>query len=221
MSTLGDLWTMVGAQYLSPGGVIALAQQHDTLATGQGYARPANVREPRSWDTGTRATAADVNAWETWYNDAAGRGGLPQTAVFAEQVATGTPWNTLLTNARTRNAPTAVQAYFSIASDAWNSMRTSVQPALLADSIRSTITEAERAIQAWWFRRLGGESGTPAAFPRGDGAGGGGMQPIAPPSTPATPATSQGIGLNGDTALKALGLYIGYKIISKGRRGRR
>lgn len=221
MSDLSDLWAMVTPGYINTSGVIALAAQHDTLATGQGYPRPPNVRDPRSWDA-PRATSDDVTAWESWYNGVAARGGLPPTTALSQTAATGTPWATLLNTAQTRTAPAPVVAYLTTAGDAWTRMRGSVQPALLASQITAAVTQAETNIQAWWFRALGGATGAALSFTRGDGtpvANGSQMTPIGGPTSPVT--VTAGNNDTAEMALKAIGLYLGFRLLTRGRRGRR
>lgn len=222
MTVLRDLWAMVGPGYITTTGVIALASQHDTVATSLGYPRPASVRAPTTWDN-PRATSDDVGAWEDWYNSVAARAGLPPTSILEGNAATGTPWGTLRETARSRGVVTPVQNYFTVAADAWQTMVSSVQATVLpamADNIRRVITEAERALQAWWFTRLGGASGTPQPFPRGDGPA---MQPVAPPPGGTTPSNSGGtiLGIDGDTVIKAAVAYLAFRALTKGRRGGR
>lgn len=223
MSSIRDLWNLVSLRYVTPAGVIAVAQLHDTLATAQGYARPSNVREPRTWDTGTRATGDEVEAWSTWYNDAATRGGLPTTSVIEGNAATGRTWSDLLTLARSRGVVVPVQAFFSTAAASWQTMfdsarDPSLNPGAIAAQVQRTVEEAERAEQAWWYQRLGGPSGTPAPFPRGDSTPT--MQPTTPPApTPTTGGTS--FNIDGGTILKGAALYLAFKALSKRRGGRR
>lgn len=222
MSSIRDLWRLVALRYVTPAGPIAVAQLHDTLATAQGYARPSNVREPRTWDTGTRATGDEVDAWATWYNDAATRGGLPTTSVIEGTAATGRTWGDLLTLARSRGAPVPVQAFFSTAAASWQTMfdsarDPSLNPGAIAATVQSTVVEAERAEQAWWYQRLGAATGTPAPFPRGDGTPA--MQPTTAPAP--TPSAGSSFNLSGDTLLKAGALYLAFKALSKRGGGRR
>lgn len=155
--------------------IAIMAQQLDTLATALGNARGSTIPSPQSIPD--NAAASQIATWEAWYNGApVTNSALMPTTVFAGSApADAATWSSLVALAASRTVPEAVRAYLSIQGSSWDVAR----PHWATDTAMGTIFDGfERMARAWWFTRLGGTSGTPAAFTGGTAGGaaaGGGM----------------------------------------------
>lgn len=167
MGVLSQVWSV--ANEAQRGDLSTLARQLETLARGEGFTRPDSISAPSTWSATDPSTR--VESWEGWYNGgpAAGAAGAspacPPTSVIQQQTDTSpAEWPALVALAAGRNVPAAVRAYLTVQNATWQSF---APHWTTTDQHRAMLANAERALQAWWFARLGGQSGTPAAWPTG------------------------------------------------------
>lgn len=148
-----------------------VARQLDTLARGMGFARPDTIPAPGSL-TATDP-ASRIEAWESWYNGGPASGATPScppTTVLQTRTDTSPAgWSALVALAAGRNVPGAVNAYLTVQGATWESILPHWTTPPEASAV---IQNAQRSLQAWWFTRLGGASGTPAAWASSSSGGG-------------------------------------------------
>lgn len=208
---IGDRWNPQRTSILS------VVQSLDTLTTGLGWQRPSNIRAPRDipiTDDGTM-----IVAWGQWYDGVAPGATLPPTAVLVQTTAAprGT-WSSDLALANERAAPRVVPAYLGVQGTLWSEARTAWANHPAGTAASNAINDAERALQDWWFMRLGGATGTLAPFPApvGTPTDTGGRTPVTPPSQGGSTSSS-----TSGTAVKVAGALAAAYAVSRVLRRRR
>lgn len=198
MGTLSQVWGVADAA--QRGDVATVARQLETLARGLGFARPDTIPAPATWSASDPASR--VEAWEGWYNGGPASGdtpACPPTSVIQTPTETApAEWPALVALANGRNVPPAVKAYLTVQGATWQSF---APHWTTTDQHRQMIQNAERALQAWWFARLGGQSGTPAAWPSSTGGGGS--------------SSSGGMSDGAKAIAAAVGLFIAAKFLRR------
>lgn len=190
--------------------VRGVLQSVHTLVTGLGWAAPAAVAAPSTWPD--NVPLQTIQAWETWYDQTATPATLPPSSVLERNTpqASGT-WSADLALARDRNAPRAVTAYLSVQGTLWETMRNAFANHPLGVTAREALANAERALESWWFTRLGGATGTLQPFPEPQGAG---ANTAAPGRTPVQGGSGSGF-LKAAAVVAAL--VVAAKALKRGR----
>lgn len=201
MGVLSQVWGVVILD-AQKNDLLTLARQLDTLARGFGFTRPDSVPSPSTLNVQDPATR--LEAWESWYNATAATGdspSCPPTSTLQTRVDTSPAgWSALVALAAGRSVPAAVNAFLTVQNATWESILPHWTSPPEASAV---IANAQRASQAWWFARLGGASGTPAAWANTSSGGGA--------------DSGQGF-LSGDGMKLLVGLGLGFFLLRRARR---
>jgi hypothetical protein len=154
----------------------------DTLARGLGWVRPQNVPAPSAIPT--TDDGGQIAAWGAWWDSIASQATLPPTSVLVERTpAPAGTWTSDLALANERAAPRAVTAYLGVQNALWQDVTTAWRDHSAGAAAQDALTNAQNALQHWWFTRVGGATGTLSPFPGPAGVPDlGGRAPVTPPS---------------------------------------